>query len=130
MAPTPRLNATRSKSGTIWPRPKSPRSPPFAAVESSEYCFARLLKSYEPDLPQLHATFSKNGRAEEFACALTLSLPTGTLHATGTAARALTSCKHAFSELEAQLKKHQSRLRKDYEWKRKRPLRRALATSA
>ena len=90
----------------------------------------KLLKSYEPDLPQLHATFSKNGRAEEFACALTLSLPTGTLHATGTAARALTSCKHAFSELEAQLKKHQSRLRKDYEWKRKRPLRRALATSA
>jgi ribosomal subunit interface protein len=89
----------------------------------------RLLKTYAPDLTQLHATFSKNGRAEEFACSLTLSLPTGTLHATGSAALIRTSCKHAFSELESQVKKHQSRLRKDYEWKRKRPLRRATATS-
>jgi hypothetical protein len=31
-----------------------------------------------------------------------------------------TSCKQAFSELEAQVKKHQAKLRKDYEWKRKR----------
>jgi len=89
----------------------------------------KLLKSYEPDLTQLHATFSKNGRAEEFACTLTLSLPTGTLHATGNGALVRTSCKQAFSELESQVKKHQSRLRKDYEWKRKRPLRRAIATS-
>jgi ribosome-associated translation inhibitor RaiA len=89
----------------------------------------KLLKSYEPDLPRLHATFSKNGRVDEFACALTLSLPTGTLHATGTGAQARASCKQAFGELEAQLKKHQSRLRKDYEWKRKRPLRRASAPS-
>jgi ribosomal subunit interface protein len=88
----------------------------------------RLLKSYEPDLTQLHTTFSKNGRAEEFPCTLTLALPTGRLHATGTGALLRTSCKHAFSELESQLKKHQSRLRKDYEWKRKRPLRRAAVT--
>jgi len=31
-----------------------------------------------------------------------------------------TSCKKAFSDLEAQVKKHQEKLRKDYEWKRKR----------
>src|SRR5262249_5769413 len=96
-------------------------------IERHTNKLSKLLKSYEPDLTQLHATFGKNGRAEEFACTLTLSLPTGTLHVTGTAARARTSCKHAFSELEAQLKKHQSRLRKDYEWKRKRPLRGAPA---
>ena len=89
----------------------------------------KLLKSYEPDLTQLHATFSKNGRAEEFACTLTLSLPTGTLHATGSGGLVRVSCKHAFSELESQVKKHQSRLRKDYEWKQKRPLRRATVTS-
>jgi ribosome-associated translation inhibitor RaiA len=88
----------------------------------------KLLKTYDSDLPQLHATFSRNGRADEFSCALTLSLPTGTLHATATGPRALSSCKKAFSEIEAQVKKHQARLRKDYEWKRKRPLRRAEVT--
>jgi len=32
----------------------------------------------------------------------------------------------AFSDLETQLKKHQSLLRKDYQWKRKRPREREL----
>ena len=40
--------------------------------------------------------------------------------ATGEAATVRTSCKKAFSDLEAQVKKHQEKLRKDYEWKRKR----------
>jgi hypothetical protein len=40
-----------------------------------------------------------------------------------------TSCKKAFSELEAQVKKHQAKLRKDYEWRRKRPLPSAEALS-
>jgi ribosome-associated translation inhibitor RaiA len=34
------------------------------------------------------------------------------------------SIKQAFAEIERQVKKHQSRLRRDYQWKRKR--RRAL----
>ena len=81
----------------------------------------RLLKSYEPDLVQLHGVFSKNPHQAEHLFSLNLSLPTGTLHATGTGNDVRASCKQAFSELEAQVKKHQSRLRKDYEWKRKRP---------
>ena len=40
---------------------------------------------------------------------------------TGTGDNIRASCKQAFSELQSQVKKHQSRLRKDYEWKRKRP---------
>ena len=80
----------------------------------------RLLKSYSPDLVQLHGGFSLNSRTQEVSCALTLSLPTGTLHATGEAVAVRTSCKKAFSDLEAQVKKHQEKLRKDYEWKRKR----------
>ena len=87
----------------------------------------RLLKCYEPDLVQLHGVFSKNPHNEEHSFSLNLSLPTGTLHATGTGGNLRASCKKAFSELEVQVKKHQSRLRKDYEWKRKRP--RALAGS-
>ena len=80
----------------------------------------KLLKSYSPDLIQLHGGFSVNPRTQEVSCALTLSLPSGTLRATGEAAVVRTSCKKAFSDLEAQVKKHQEKLRKDYEWKRKR----------
>jgi ribosome-associated translation inhibitor RaiA len=89
----------------------------------------RLLKSYEPDLVQLHGVFSKNPHRPELSFSLNLSLPTGTLHATGTGENARASCKQAFSELETQLKKHQSLLRKDYEWKRKRPRAPAPAVS-
>jgi ribosome-associated translation inhibitor RaiA len=98
---------------------------PHKAVEKEvEHCtgkLKRLLKSYEPDLIQLHGVFSKNPRFEEYSLALNLVLPAATLHATGTRANTLASCKQAFSELQTQVKKHQSRLRKDYEWKRKRP---------
>ena len=87
----------------------------------------KLLKSYAPDLVQLHGGFSVNPRTEDVSCALTLSLPSGTLRATGEAAAVRTSCKKAFSELESQVKKHQAKLRKDYEWKRKRPRVRAEA---
>ncbi len=85
----------------------------------------KLLQSYSPDLVQLHGAFSKTPRTDEDSCSLNLSLPTGTLHATGTGTTVRTSCKKAFSELEAQVKKHQAKLRKDYEWRRKRRLPRA-----
>jgi ribosomal subunit interface protein len=79
----------------------------------------RLLKSYEPDLVQLKGVFSRNQRTDEQSLALTLSLPTGTLRATGDGKNTLAGCKKAFSELELQLKKHQSLLRREHEWKRK-----------
>lgn len=81
----------------------------------------RLLKSYEPDLVQIKGVFSTNKRTDEPSLALTLSLPTGTLHATGNGKNALAGCKKAFSEIETQVKKHQSLLRREHEWKRKRP---------
>ena len=85
-----------------------------------------LLKSYEPDLVQLHAVFSKVPRTEEHALALTLTLPTGTLHATASNTHVRACCKKTFHELDSQVKKHQARLRKDYEWKRKRTRDRAV----
>ena len=90
-------------------------------LERHSLKLTRLLKSYSPDLVQLHAGFSKNPRTEEVSCVLNLSIPTGTLHATAEGEAVRTSCKKAFSELESQVKKHQAKLRKDYEWKRKRP---------
>jgi len=90
---------------------------------------SRLLKSYQPDLVQLHGVFSKNPHNQEHSFSLNLSLPTGTLHATGTGGNVRASCKKAFSELEVQVKKHQERLRKDYEWKRKRPRARPIVAS-
>jgi ribosome-associated translation inhibitor RaiA len=94
-------------------------------VERHVVKLERLLKSYAPDLIQLHGGFTKNARTDEISCALNLSLPTGILHATGTGASVRTGCKKAFSDLVAQVKKHQAKLRKDYEWKRKRPPARA-----
>jgi ribosome-associated translation inhibitor RaiA len=81
----------------------------------------KLLKSYSPDLVQLHGTFEKLPRKTAYEFSLNLSLPTGTLHCTSTGPDARSSVKSAFAELAGQVKKHQSRLRKDYEWKRKRP---------
>ncbi len=91
-------------------------------VERHAAKLGKLLQSYSPDLVQLHGAFSKTPRTDENSCSLNLSLPTGTLHATGIGTTVRTSCKKAFCELEAQVKKHQAKLRKDYEWRRKRPL--------
>jgi ribosome-associated translation inhibitor RaiA len=88
----------------------------------------KLLQSYSPDLVQLHGVFSKTPRSDDKSCALNLSLPTATLHATATGTTVRASCKKAFSELESQVKKHQARLRKDYEWRRKRLRKRIVAT--
>lgn len=82
---------------------------------------SRLLKRYAPDLVQLHADIAKQPRKESYTFSLNLSLPTGTLHATGEGADVRACVKAAFSELCAQVKKHMALLRKDYQWKRKRP---------
>jgi ribosome-associated translation inhibitor RaiA len=88
---------------------------------------SRLLKTYDPDLVQLHCVFSLVPRTKEFALALNLTLPTGTLHATDESEHLPAACKSAFAELGIQVKKHLARLRKHYEWKRKGPRQAALA---
>jgi ribosome-associated translation inhibitor RaiA len=88
---------------------------------------AKLLKHYDPDLVQLHGTVDKRARKEEYVFILNLSLPTGTLHATGEGADVSGCIKIAFTEIEAQIKKHISLVRKDFEWKRKRQKADALA---
>ena len=82
---------------------------------------AKLLRSYSPDLVQLHGSLEKHPRKVEYTFSLNLSLPTGTLHSTGIAAEVRQSVKEAFAEIKGQVKKHQSKLRRDYQWKRKRP---------
>jgi len=87
----------------------------------------KLLKRYSPDLVLLHADIERHARKETYTFTVNLSLPTGTLHATGEGSDVLASVKVAFSEICTQCKKHQALLRKDYEWKRKRPHARILA---
>jgi ribosomal subunit interface protein len=89
----------------------------------------KFLKAYAPDLVQLHIVFGMNPHKEQYFCTLNLSLPTGALHAIGAGKNVRAGCKMAFSELEVQVKKHQALLRKDYQWKRKRPRDRELAVS-
>lgn len=81
----------------------------------------RLLKRYDPDLVQLHGSLEKQAHKDDlkFSLSLNLTLPTGTLHATGEGSYVRASAKAAFAEIEAQVKKHQQKLRKDYVWKRK-----------
>jgi ribosome-associated translation inhibitor RaiA len=81
----------------------------------------KLLKKFAPDLVQLHGGLEEKPRKSNFSFSLNLALPTGTLHATGIAPDAQSSVRAAFCELESQLKKHKDKLRRDYEWKRKRP---------
>jgi len=83
----------------------------------------RLLKRYPADSVLLHESLEKNPHQHEFSFSLNLTLPTGTLHATGVGADndVRASAKAAFAEIERQVKKHQEKLRKDYLWKRKRP---------
>jgi ribosome-associated translation inhibitor RaiA len=80
----------------------------------------RLLKRYDPDLVQLHCSLEKTPHRIEYAFSVSLTLPTGSLHATGLGADARGGAKVAFAEIESQVKKHQEKLRKDYVWKRKR----------
>ncbi len=80
----------------------------------------RLLKRYAPDLVHLHSSLEKTPRKSEFGFSLHLTLPTGPLYATGLGPDVRASARAAFAELEAQVKKHQQKLRKDYVWKRKR----------
>ncbi len=81
----------------------------------------KLLKRYAPDLVQLHGDLVKRPRRSDFNFSLNLILPTGTLHASAIAADAPASVRATFAELEGQVKKHKEKVRKDYEWKRKRP---------
>jgi ribosome-associated translation inhibitor RaiA len=93
----------------------------------------RLLTHYDPDLVQMHCTLEKTPRRTEFGFSLNLTLPTGSLQATGRGADARAGAKVAFAELERQVKKHQQKLRKDYTWKRKRtrgPLKPSEVTTA
>jgi len=90
------------------------------AVERHIKKIGVLLKTYGPDLVQLHGTFEKHPRHASYAFDVSVALPTGTLHATGEGDDPLKSARKGFAELETQIKKHKSLLRKGREWKRKR----------
>lgn len=80
----------------------------------------KLLKTYTPDLVQVHASVEKHARKIAFDFSLNLALPTGNLHASGDGPDVRQSIKNAFTDLSSQLKKHQAKVRRDYQWKRKR----------
>ena len=90
------------------------------AVDSHLRKVSKLLEGYAPDLVNLRGHFDKQPHRTEFICSVNLSLPTGTLHASAAAADPETSARGAFTELETQIKKHRSLVRKDFQWKRKR----------
>ena len=103
------------------------RNPIETEIQRHIIKLEKLLKSFNPDLVQLHGDIEKLPRKESYSFSLNLSIPTGVLHATGEGAEVRASVKTACAEIEAQIKKHMALLRKDYQWRRKRPHNRALA---
>jgi len=103
------------------------RQPAETEVNRLASKLGKLLQSFSPDLVQLHGSFEKHPRKEDYGFSLNLSLPTGTMHATGTGADLRRCARGAFGDLQVQLKKHLSKLRRDYTWKRKRPRVEAVA---
>ena len=82
---------------------------------------SKLLKHFQPDLVQLHGCMEKHPRKGEYRFSLSLSLPTMSLHSTGTAPSVRSAVSLAFEEVESQLKRHLELLRRDHHWKRSRP---------
>lgn len=80
----------------------------------------KFLKTYAADLVQVHASVEKHPRKVAYDFSLNLTLPTGSLHASGDGPDVRQSVKNAFVDLSSQLKKHQARVRRDYQWKRRR----------
>jgi ribosome-associated translation inhibitor RaiA len=74
----------------------------------------KLLKRYAPDLVQLRCSVGKRPRTQAYLYSLNLSLPTGTLRATGEGRNVRNSVKTAFAEIETHIKKHMAILRKHY----------------
>jgi ribosome-associated translation inhibitor RaiA len=103
------------------------REPVEAVIGPHIKKLEKLLKSYSPDLVQLHCVVARFGKKDECNVTLNLTLPTGTLHCVGTGLPARASVNEAFHEIETQIKKHKAHLRHDYEWKRKRPRNAVLA---
>jgi ribosomal subunit interface protein len=101
-----------------------------AAAEHHIEKLSRFLKRYAPDLIQLHGSMERQPhKSAAFSFSVNLTLPTGTLHAVAEGADVRSSVNGAFTELEAQVKKHQQKLRKDYVWKRKRSRSAAAVTA-
>jgi ribosomal subunit interface protein len=96
------------------------REPVEREIARHKTKLSRLLKRYAPDLVQVHGAFEKHPRRAQYEFSLNLSLPTGTLHANAQGPDVRTSVKEAFAELVRQLHKHQGKLRREHEWKRKR----------
>jgi ribosomal subunit interface protein len=97
------------------------REPVERATKLYSDKLGKLLKRFQPDLVLLHGCIEKHPRKTEYRFSLSLSLPTANLHSTGTAPNIRTAVSQAFAEVGAQLKKHKELLRRDYQWKRKRP---------
>jgi ribosome-associated translation inhibitor RaiA len=78
-------------------------------------------------LVSLHLCYDRHPRKRAYVATLNLNLPAATLHACATHIEARSALRKAFDDIEMQINKHQRRLRKDYEWKRKRLRRPATA---
>lgn len=81
----------------------------------------KLLRVYAPELVHLHGSVELQSPKEGFVVSLNLRLPTGQVHASEGNRHAASSLRAAFDEMERQLHKHKELLRREDQWKRRRP---------
>lgn len=89
-------------------------------IERFEGKLERWLEHYSADLVKLHLCYDKHTRKKTYLVTMNLKLPGATLHASASNPEARFALRRAFDELEMQVSKHQRRVRRDYEWKRRR----------
>lgn len=83
----------------------------------------KLLVRFAPDLVRLHGSLESNAAHQNTVCSLHLSLPTAQLHARQEGGNLLADLQACFNHLDEQVKKHKRALRREEEWKRRRPKR-------
>jgi ribosome-associated translation inhibitor RaiA len=91
------------------------------AIQSHVRKLERLLSRFSPDLVRLHGLVEFTAAHQGPVCSLNLWLPTARLNFRHEGDTVLTAIQDCFKHLIEQVKKHMAFLRKEGEWRRRKP---------
>jgi ribosome-associated translation inhibitor RaiA len=91
------------------------------AIQSHVRKLERLLIRFSPDLVRLHGLVEFTAAHQGPVCSLNLWLPTGRLNFRHEGDTPLTAIQDCFKHLTAQVKKHKAFLRREGEWRGRKP---------
>jgi ribosome-associated translation inhibitor RaiA len=91
------------------------------AIQSYVRKLEKLLIRFSPDLVRLHGVVEFTAAHQGPVCSLNLWLPTGRLNFRHEGDTPLTAIQDCFKHLIEQVKKHMAFLRREGEWRRRKP---------